>query len=83
MIHDRFPKWNKTYIAGAVCTSGFLLGLVYVTPVRQASPGFFSQIWHNSISRVLLSFLQFSQIWLKTFVNFVIFFKFLGWIHDS
>ena len=33
IIADNKPSWNKTYVTGAVCISGFLIGLVYLTPV--------------------------------------------------
>lgn len=34
IVCDQFPKWKKVYVTLAVCISGFLIGLVYVTPVR-------------------------------------------------
>jgi len=35
IISDTNPGWNKTYVAAIVCVSGFLVGLVYLTPVSQ------------------------------------------------
>ncbi|XP_063585011.1 sodium-dependent nutrient amino acid transporter 1-like isoform X1 [Penaeus indicus] len=35
VIADQFPKVKKVYITLAICISGFLLGLVYVTPGGQ------------------------------------------------
>lgn len=37
VIGDQFPKVKKVYITLAICISGFLLGLVYVTPVRTSA----------------------------------------------
>ena len=37
IIADNKPSWNKTYVTGAVCISGFLIGLVYLTPVSFTS----------------------------------------------
>ncbi len=36
IIADSRPGWNKTYIAAFVCFCGFLIGLVYITPVSIA-----------------------------------------------
>ena len=33
IIADNKPNWNKTYITLGVCIFGFLIGLVYLTPV--------------------------------------------------
>lgn len=33
IIADNRPDWNKTYVAAFVCLAGFLIGLVYITPV--------------------------------------------------
>ncbi|XP_042883243.1 sodium-dependent nutrient amino acid transporter 1-like [Penaeus japonicus] len=35
IVCDQFPKWKKVYVTLAVCISGFLIGLVYVTPGGQ------------------------------------------------
>lgn len=37
VICDQFPKIKKVYITLGICVSGFLLGLVYVTPVRDSA----------------------------------------------
>ena len=33
IVADNKPEWNKTYVTAGVCVSGFLIGLVYLTPV--------------------------------------------------
>ena len=33
IIADNKPNWNKTYVVAVVCIAGFLIGLVYITPV--------------------------------------------------
>ena len=33
IVADNRPDWNRTYVAAFVCFSGFLIGLVYITPV--------------------------------------------------
>lgn len=33
-VMDAFPNWRKTYVSAGVALAGFLIGLIYVTPVR-------------------------------------------------
>ena len=33
IVADNKPDWNRTYVAAFVCFSGFLIGLIYITPV--------------------------------------------------
>ena len=33
IICDQRPKWNKTTVTFFFCVAGFLVGLIYVTPV--------------------------------------------------
>ena len=40
IIHDKFPRWRKELIDAGICISGFLLGLVYVTPVGHSFMSF-------------------------------------------
>lgn len=35
ILLDAFPKVPTIYMSAMTCTAGFLLGLVYVTPVRR------------------------------------------------
>ena len=37
IICDANPRWNKTYVCLGSCVFMFLVGLVYVTPVRLQS----------------------------------------------
>jgi len=32
IVADNRPDWNRTYVAAFVCFSGFLIGLIYITP---------------------------------------------------
>lgn len=34
-IHDQFPKWKPSLVVIAVATTGFLIGLFYITPVSK------------------------------------------------
>lgn len=32
-IQDQFPKWKMSFIVIGMATVGFLIGLIYITPV--------------------------------------------------
>ncbi len=36
LISDEFPQTPRWIVAALVCSAGFLIGLVYVTPVSQS-----------------------------------------------
>lgn len=33
VVMDAFPNWKKSHISAGVALAGFLIGLIYVTPV--------------------------------------------------
>ena len=34
VVCDNFPHWARWKVCGGICAAGFLVGLIYVTPVR-------------------------------------------------
>lgn len=34
IVCDQKPNWNKTKVTFVICVIGFLVGLVYITPVN-------------------------------------------------
>lgn len=55
VICDQFPHFKYWMVTLAICTFGFLVGLVYITPVSQTKYvekiiPFFSLLFGNSVS---------------------------------
>jgi ribose/xylose/arabinose/galactoside ABC-type transport system permease subunit len=55
VICDQVPNFNYWVVTLALCTIGFLVGLIYITPVSQTKhvekvTPFFSLLFENSIS---------------------------------
>ena len=55
IICDQRPKWNKTKVTFFICLAGFLVGLIYVTPVKRYIE-FFSSDFYFSLKLICCYF---------------------------